>query len=72
MVGAQGGRVQLRFERRAPGGRWRRSLSLRVAVDSHGRFDRGLATSSLGKWRVRAVYADPQRPAQSHFAYFRV
>ncbi|MFL5913420.1 MAG: cellulase family glycosylhydrolase [Gaiellaceae bacterium] len=72
VVGASGGRVQLRFERKAADGRWRKSLSLRVGVDRAGHFKRALATRSLGRWRVRAMYQDPQRPVQSRFAYFRV
>jgi hypothetical protein len=72
VVGASGGRVQLRFERKAADGRWRRSLSLRVGVGRTGHFNRTVATRSLGRWRVRALYQDPQRPAQSRFAYFRI
>jgi polysaccharide biosynthesis protein PslG len=72
VAGAEGGRVLLRFERKSPHGKWRRSLSLRVKVGRDGRFKRSLATRSLGRWRVRATYADPQSPAASHFAYFRL
>ena len=72
VAGASGGRVQLRFERKDRRGHWRRSLSLRVRVDRAGHFNRALATRSLGRWRVRAVYVDPQRPVSSRFAYFRL
>jgi hypothetical protein len=72
VAGARGGRVQLRFERRTRRGTWHRSLSLRVRVDATGHFTHALRTRSLGRWRVRAVYVDPQRPVASRFAYFRV
>jgi hypothetical protein len=72
VAGARAGRVLLRFERRTPHGNWRRSLSLRVKVGRDGRFKRALATSSLGRWRVRAMYVDPKSPAASRFAYFRL
>ncbi|MFL5885350.1 MAG: cellulase family glycosylhydrolase [Thermoleophilaceae bacterium] len=71
VTGARGGRVQLRFERRDRRGHWHRSLRLKVKVGKNGRFQRALKTRSLGRWRVRAVYVDPQ-PAVSRFAYFRL
>jgi hypothetical protein len=72
VAAAHDGRVQLRFECKAPHGQWRRSLSLRVAVGTNGRFKRSLATRRLGRWRVRAVYVSAPLPAASHFAYFRL
>src|SRR5207247_5290363 len=51
VVGAHDGRVLLRFERKRPHRGWRRSLSLRVSVGRNGRFQRALATRSLGRWR---------------------
>jgi hypothetical protein len=71
VVGAKGGRVQLRFERKSPRGHWKRSLSQTVKVSSKGAFRRALSTRSLGRWRVRATYVDPQKTT-SKFAYFRL
>jgi hypothetical protein len=72
VAGANGGRVQLRFERSRPGKGWHRVLSMKARVGRDGRFQHALRASTLGRWRVRAVYVTPPAPAKSRFAYFRL
>jgi hypothetical protein len=75
VLGANGGRLVLRLERRRGHGRraWRSAGSQRVRIDRHGAFSKRLKGLRRGSWRVRGSYAvRAGHRVRSRFAYFKV
>jgi len=72
VVGARGGRVVLRLERRTGHG-WRRSRGYRLRLRRGGAFACSIKRLRAGGWRVRAYFVAPDhRSVRSRLVYFSV